>query len=145
MAWTIIRQPNGKLMIWSSVVDEPVYYDITEEEYIEIMANEARDKAKSDLKRKNFVKESSWVNCLICAYGKDTEELDDLVNILSSVGYDTKKIRNIMNEQIAEELEDDDGGEIKEINIQASTPLLKTNDNNWDEFIFYNGEWKKEL
>lgn len=108
MAWTIIKQPNGKLMIWSSVVDEPVCYDITEEEYIEIMANEARDKAKSDLKRKNFVKESSWINYLIDAYGRDTEELDELVGILGSVGYDTKKIRNILNEQIAEELEDED-------------------------------------
>lgn len=107
MAWTIIRQPNGKLMIWSSVVDEPVYYDITEEEYIEIIANEAREKAKSDLKRKNFVKDSSWVNYLISAYGRDTEELDELVGILGSVGYDTKKIRNIINEQLAEELEDD--------------------------------------
>lgn len=107
MAWTIIRQPNGKLMVWSSVVEEPVYYDITEKEYIEIMANEAREKAKSDLERKSFVKESSWINSLICAYGRDTEELDELVNILCSVGYDTKKIRNIINEQLAEELEDE--------------------------------------
>lgn len=107
MAWTIIKQPNGKLMIWSGVVDEPVYYDITEEEYIEIMANEAREKAKSCLERKNFVKEPSWVNYLICAYGRDTEELDELVGILGSVGYDTKKIRNILNEQIAEELEEE--------------------------------------
>lgn len=130
MAWTIIRQPNGKLMIWSSVVAEPVYYDITEEEYIEIIANEARDKAKFNLKRKNFVKDPLWINSLVCAYGKDTEELDELVNILGSVGYDIKKIRNILNEQLADELEDEDGSsEIKEINIQASVPLLKVNDN----------------
>ena len=134
MAWTIIRQPNGKLMVWSSVVGEPVYYDITEEEYIEIMANEAREKAKSDLKRKNFVKEPIWINSLICAYGRDTEELDEFVNILGSVGYDTKKIRNIINDQLAEELEEDGDGEIKEINIQASAPLIKVND--LDEFIF---------
>lgn len=108
MSRTIIRQPNGKLMIWSSVVDEPVYYDITEEEYIEIMANEAREKAKSNLKRKNFVKDSLWINSLICAYGRDTEELDELVNILGSIGYDTKKIRNIINDQLAEELDDED-------------------------------------
>lgn len=118
MAWTIIRQPNGKLMIWSSVVDEPVYYDITEEEYIEIMANEAREKAKSDLERKNFVKEPIWINSLICAYGRDTEELDELVNILGSVGYDTKKIRNIINEQLAEELEDEDLNESQDIKQQ---------------------------
>lgn len=117
MAWTIIRQPNGKLMIWSSVVDEPVYYDITEEEYIEIMANEARDKAKSDLKRKSFVKDPLWINSLVCAYGKDTEKLDELVGILGYVGYDTKKIRNILNDQLAEELEDEEtDGEIEYIN-----------------------------
>lgn len=131
MAWTIIRQPNGKLMVWSSVVDEPVYYDITEEEYIEIMANEARDKAKYDLKKKSFVKDSLWINSLVCAYGKDTEELDELVNILGSVGYDTKNIRNIINDQLAEELEDEDLNESQDIKQQKRTYIPTKLANLW--------------
>ena len=107
MSRTLIRQPNGKLMIWSSVVDEPIYYDITEDEYVEIKATEAREEAKMNLLRKDFIKDPNWINCLINAYGKDTEEIDELIALLDLVGYDSKKIRKIINEQLAEQMEDE--------------------------------------
>lgn len=107
MSRTLIRQPNGKLMIWSSVVEEPIYYDITEDEYIEIKAAEAREEAKYNLKKKNFIKDPCYINSLIFAYNKDTEEIDELIALLDLVGYDSKKIREIINDQLAEKLEDE--------------------------------------
>ena len=107
MGRTLIRQPNGKLMIWSSVVDEPIYYDITEDEYVEIKVAEAREEAKMNLKKKNFIKDPCYINCLISAYGKDTEEIGELIALLDLVGYDSKKIRDIINAQKAEEMEDE--------------------------------------
>lgn len=108
MGRTLIRQPNGKLMIWSSIIDEPIYYDITEDEYVEIKAAEAREEAKMNLKKKNFIKDPCYINCLISAYGKDTEEIGKLIALLDLVGYDSKKIHKIINEQLAEQIEDGD-------------------------------------
>lgn len=34
MGWQVIKQPNGKYCIWSSVVDNIVYYNGTREETI---------------------------------------------------------------------------------------------------------------
>lgn len=55
----ISRQPNGKLCIFSSVVDCPTAWDLTDDEYIELRMEEARKKAletlTSDLKDFNEV------------------------------------------------------------------------------------------
>ncbi|MBD5362722.1 MAG: hypothetical protein HDR79_07740 [Bacteroides sp.] len=45
----IARQPNGLLCRWSSVVDNITHYNMTEEEYIEYRAEEAREKARWEL------------------------------------------------------------------------------------------------
>ena len=45
----IERQPNGLLCRWSSVVDNITHYNMTEEEYIEYRAEEAREKARWEL------------------------------------------------------------------------------------------------
>lgn len=65
-----------------------------------------------------FVKDPLWINSLVCAYGKDTEKLDELVGILGYVGYDTKKIRNILNDQLAEKLEDENLNKSQDIKRQ---------------------------
>lgn len=45
----IARQPNGLLCRWSSVVDNITHYNMTEEEYIEFCAEEARKRARREL------------------------------------------------------------------------------------------------
>lgn len=45
----IARQPNGLLCRWSSVVDNITHYNMTEEEYIEYRAEEAREEARWEL------------------------------------------------------------------------------------------------
>lgn len=43
MVRKIVKQPNGKYAMWSSVIDDFLYIDLTEEEYIAIRAKEEHD------------------------------------------------------------------------------------------------------
>lgn len=52
----IARQPNGLLCRHSSVVDCITEYNMTEEDYIEMCAEKAREEARDNLQRKRFVK-----------------------------------------------------------------------------------------
>ena len=45
----VTRQPNGLLCRFSSVVDCPTHYNMTDEEYIEICAERAREEARDVL------------------------------------------------------------------------------------------------
>lgn len=42
----ICRQPNGKLCRFSTIVDSITAYNMTEEEYIEMAAEQARENAR---------------------------------------------------------------------------------------------------
>ena len=52
----IARQPNGLLCRFSSMVDAVTHINMTEEDYIEMCAERAREEAKRDLGYKRFVK-----------------------------------------------------------------------------------------
>lgn len=64
----IARQPNGLLCRFSSVVDTITDYNMTDEEYIEMCAEKAREEAKEVLKNGlcpfNWVKEQFAPNCM---------------------------------------------------------------------------------
>lgn len=47
----ICRQPNGLLCRFSSVVDCPTHWNMTDEDYIEWYAEQAREDAKQKLKK----------------------------------------------------------------------------------------------
>ena len=49
MAHIMIQQPNGKFTIWSTCVDAPVAYDLTDKEVTEYEAKEAYERTKEDL------------------------------------------------------------------------------------------------
>lgn len=57
----IVKQPNGLYMRFSTVVDCPTQWNMTEEDYIEMCAErarkEARDILKNDLREFERVKE----------------------------------------------------------------------------------------
>lgn len=57
----IARQPNGLLCRHSSVVDCITEYNMTEEDYIEMCAERAREEARFNLQQKSFVKPYEWV------------------------------------------------------------------------------------
>ena len=52
----IARQPNGLLCRFSSVVDAVTHINLTEEDYIELCAEMARDEARRNLDDKRFIK-----------------------------------------------------------------------------------------
>lgn len=57
----IARQPNGLLCRFSTIVDTIIDSNMTEEEYIEMCAEEAREMARENLKNPRFIKPFSWV------------------------------------------------------------------------------------
>lgn len=50
MGRQIIKQPNGKYCIFSSIVDNVTHYDMSVEDIIEDWANEAKNKIVEDVK-----------------------------------------------------------------------------------------------
>ena len=56
----ISRQPNGLLCRFSTVVDCVTHYNMTEEEYIEMKAEEAREDAKDVIA--NYLKPYEWID-----------------------------------------------------------------------------------
>ena len=44
----IVRQPNGLLCRFSTVVDCPTHWNMTDEEYIEMCAEKAREEAREE-------------------------------------------------------------------------------------------------
>lgn len=55
----VTRQPNGLLCRFSSIVDCPTHYNMTDEEYIEMCAERAREEARDVLE--NHLKPFEWV------------------------------------------------------------------------------------
>lgn len=41
MGWQVIKQPNGKYCIWSSIVDDFIVYEATEKEIIDYWVKDA--------------------------------------------------------------------------------------------------------
>lgn len=54
------RQPNGKLCRFSTVVDTITHYNMTEDEYIEMRAEEARRDAQEDIK--SHLRPYEWID-----------------------------------------------------------------------------------
>lgn len=61
MSRYIARQPNGLLCRFSTVVDCVTVYNMTEEDYIELCAEEAREEARYNLSREGFIKPYSRI------------------------------------------------------------------------------------
>lgn len=78
MAWRFVRQPNGRLAVFSDVVDDFTWYDMTPEEAVKVAAEEydmgpraAKDKVERGLKDEIPWKHgvygdgtARWLDCL---------------------------------------------------------------------------------
>ena len=80
----IARQPNGRLCRFSTVVDCVTVYNMTEEDYIELCAEEAREEARFNLGREHFVKPFERV--LQDTNGNNITQ-DEWENILREMGH----------------------------------------------------------
>ena len=73
----ISRQPNGKLCRFSSVVDTVTDYNMTEEEYIEMCAEQAREEARDRIKNK--LRPFQWVKEYFKPMEMSQEEFDKIL------------------------------------------------------------------
>ena len=77
MAGFIARQPNGLMCRFSSVVDTVTHYNMTEEEYIEMCAERAREEARDTLK--NYMKPFERVKDYFHPNNMTQEEFDKIL------------------------------------------------------------------
>lgn len=77
MAGFIAIQPNGLICRFSTVVDTVTHYNMTEEEYIEMCAERAREEARDVLK--NYVQPFDMVKEYFHPNNMTQEEFDRIL------------------------------------------------------------------
>lgn len=85
----IARQPNGLLCRFSTVVDTVTHYNMTEEEYIEMCADKAREEAKEVLK--NYIRPFDWVKDRFIDNNMTQEEFNKLLIEMESERHEKEK------------------------------------------------------
>ena len=100
MSRVLIRQPNGKYLLWSSIVDGPIKINMTKEEYIEFKKQEAEEDAIDTLE--NYSRDYNYIYDLIFIFNMDNDEIIDFRNILIEAGYPPKVIDDIIAKQLLE-------------------------------------------
>lgn len=76
----ILKQPNGKYALWTSVVDDFIAYDCTRQEIIRLYARRAASRAREDIK---YILES--IDKGEKPYGEFTESWKQLLRTRRSV------------------------------------------------------------
>ncbi len=77
----IAKQPNGRYCTFSTVVDCPTYWNMTEEDYIELRADMAREDAKQTLAR--YLRPFEMVKEYFRPMNMTEEEFNDCLNEMS--------------------------------------------------------------
>lgn len=80
MGRQIIKQPNGKYCVFSSVVDNIIMYDATEKDIVKFLAKESIERIKEDVK--NTI--GALNNCEK-PYGQFTMNYKEMLNFISDV------------------------------------------------------------
>ena len=80
----IARQPNGLLCRFSTIVDAVTHINMTEEDYIEMCAERAREEARRDLEDKRFVKP---FDCVLEDTRFDNMTYEEWQGYLKEMGY----------------------------------------------------------
>lgn len=100
MSRVLIRQPNGKYLLWSSIVDGPIKINMTKEEYIEFKKQEAEEDAMDTLE--NYSRDYNYIYDLIFIFNMDDNQIIDFRNALIEAGYLPKIIDDIIEKQLLE-------------------------------------------
>ena len=73
----IARQPNGLLCRFSTTVDCPTHYNMTEEDYIELCKERAAEEARDVLK--NYIRPFEWVKTYYAPNNMPEEIFNELL------------------------------------------------------------------
>ena len=82
----IARQPNGKLCRFSSIADTITHYNMSDEDYIELCAEMAREEARSNLKDPRFIHSFQEVIDSFQPANNTEEEFLQLIQEMSDKG-----------------------------------------------------------
>lgn len=74
MGGFVCRQPNGKLCRFSIVVDTITHYNMTDEEYIEMKAEQAREEAREVIEK--YLKPYEWIDEYFAPYNMSRAEFE---------------------------------------------------------------------
>lgn len=78
----IARQPNGLLCRFSTVVDTVTDYNMTEEEYIELRAEMAREEARETIER--YLRPFDWVKEYFTPNNMTEDEFNQILKEMST-------------------------------------------------------------
>lgn len=77
MAGFVVRQPNGLLCRFSTIMDCPTNYNMTDEDYIELCKRKAEDEARDVLE--NYIRPFSWVSEHFGTNNMSREEFESIL------------------------------------------------------------------
>ena len=78
----VARQPNGLLCRFSTVVDTVTDYNMTEEEYIELRAEMAREEARETIER--YLRPFDWVKEYFTPNNMTEDEFNQILKEMST-------------------------------------------------------------
>lgn len=81
----VARQPNGLYCRFSTVVDCPTHWNMTEEDYIEMCAERAREEAKDVLKK--YLRPFDWVSEYFYPNNMTKEEFEAVLRDMNDMSY----------------------------------------------------------
>lgn len=81
----IAKQPNGLYCRFSTVVDCPTDWNMTEEDYIELCAEKAREEARYTLQ--NHLRPFEWVEEYFCPNNMTKEEFEAVIRDMNDMSF----------------------------------------------------------
>lgn len=81
----VAKQPNGLYCRFSTVVDCPTHWNMTEEDYIEICAEKAREEARSVLEK--YLRPFDWVEEYFYPNNMTKEEFEAVLRDMNDMSY----------------------------------------------------------
>lgn len=78
----VVRQPNGLLCRFSTVVDTVTHYNMTEEDYIEMCAEKAREEARDIIN--NYLKPFESVKDYFVPTNMTEQKFEEILNEMGS-------------------------------------------------------------
>lgn len=96
MGWQIIKQPNGKYCIFSSVVDNVIYYNATPEEVVNAFVKQEADRIA--------LKVNEIIDLLERGgnpYLQFTKSFDDIMSLIKDIhgSKEVKKLKDMIHEE----------------------------------------------
>lgn len=88
MGWITARQPNGKICIFSTVVDQIIYDNLSDEEYVNVCVERAVERAKhnAELELKHNMDDYNFDEIKGGFYPDSEQGIENIREWLKSVG-----------------------------------------------------------